>query len=240
MSAARIVADGVGVRFLFDRTRRVITPTVARLRRNVTESWGLMDVSFAVGPGEGVALIGPSGSGKTTLLRLLAGVFEPDEGRLEVDGQVGSLLSVRAGLVSALTGRENAELLGVLGGLSRARARSSVDAVKVESRLGAAFERPVSSYSQGMRARVGFAVAEQLSPSILLLDEVHEALDHEFRHEVERRSEAILASGGIVIAAGHDHAMLARLCTRALLLRGGTIAEDGLFTLVQSEYVDSA
>jgi len=237
VNAASVEVDGVGVRFLFDRYRRVVSPTIARLRRHVTETWGLEGVSFSVGPGEGVALIGPSGSGKTTLLRLLAGVLTPDAGRLTVRGQVGSLLSVNAGLLPMLTGRENAELLGVLGGLRREQTRARLDAVRAESRLGDAFDRPVSAYSQGMRARVGFAVAEQLEPRILLLDEVHEALDHEFRNEVERRCEAILSAGGIVVAAGHDHPMLARLCSRALLMRGGKIAADGDFLSVQSEYV---
>jgi len=237
VTRAGIVADRVGVRFQFDGHGRVVTPTVARLRRNVTEAWGLRDVSFAAGPGEGLALIGPSGSGKTTLLRLMSGVLVPDEGALRVDGRVGSLLSVKAGLLAALTGRENAQLLGVLGGLSVGAANASIDGVRDESRLGKAFDRPVSSYSQGMRARVGFAVAQHLGPRILLLDEVHEALDHEFRIEVERVAESILSNGGIVVAAGHDHEMLARICTRALLMRGGRIEDDGDFVSVRAEYL---
>lgn len=240
MTVAAITADRVGVRFQFDREGRVTTPTLARIRRHVSEVWGLRDVSFSVGPGEGIALIGPSGSGKTTLLRVISGVFAPDAGALRVDGRVGSLLSVKAGLLPTLTGRENAQLLGVLGGLTGASASGSLGAVQAESRLGDAFERPVSAYSQGMRARLGFAVAIQLEPRILLLDEVHEALDHEFRNEVERVAQLILAAGGIVVAAGHDHEMLARLSTRALLLRGGRIEEDGEFASVRADYVNEA
>lgn len=233
---ATIDAAGLGVRFLFDRNGRVLTPTLARIRRHVTETWGLRDVSLSVGPGEGVALIGPSGSGKTTLLRALCGVYVPDSGSLRVDGTIGSLLSTNAGLLPTLTGRENAQLLCVLGGMTGARAASSLEAVRTESRLGESFGRSVSAYSQGMRARVGFAVAEQFDPKILLLDEVHEALDLEFRDEVERVSERILSQGGIVVAAGHDHVMLSRLCTRALLMRSGHVEHDGDFATVQSEY----
>jgi ABC-type polysaccharide/polyol phosphate transport system ATPase subunit len=111
--------------------------------------------------------------------------------------------------------------------------------IKGRSGLGEAFERPVLTYSQGMRARLGFAVAEEAQPQILLLDEVHEALDHEFRQFLQERAEAIVAGGGIVIAAGHDHPMLARLCTRALWMEGGRIREDGPFDVVQPRYLEA-
>jgi ABC-type polysaccharide/polyol phosphate transport system ATPase subunit len=234
-----IVAEGLGVRFFFNKHLRVVTPGEARLRGQGMTTWGLRELSFTLDPGEGTALIGPSGSGKTTLLRVLAGVFSPDVGRLEIHGRVASLLSVDAGLMSLLTGRENALLLGVIAGLSRRRVSRAMDEIKARSGLGDAFEHPVLTYSQGMRARLGFAVAEEAEPQILLLDEVHEALDHEFRQFLQERAEAIVAAGGIVIAAGHDHPMLARLCTRALWMEGGTIREDGPFDLVQPRYLEA-
>ncbi len=95
------------------------------------------------------------------------------------------------------------------------------------SGLGDEFEHPVSTYSQGMRARLGFAVVDRLDPRILLLDEVHEALDHEFRRGMEERARGIVESGGIVVAAGHDHEELSRLCEDALLLEKGRVAERG-------------
>ena len=234
-----IQADDRGVSFYFDRQRNVVPPTLARLRRRGSETWGLQNVSFTIGPGDGVALIGPSGSGKTTLLRTIAGVLDPDAGRLEIQGRVASLLSIDAGLLSVLTGRENAELLGVLAGLSRRQTAGALDGIKGRSGLDTHFERPVSSYSQGMRARLGFSVADTIDPQILLLDEVHEALDHEFRAVVERRAQAILDEGGIVIAAGHDHPMLERLCNRAFFLRKGSLRHDGEFAEVQRVYLDA-
>lgn len=234
-----ISAEGLGVRFFFNKHLRVVTPGEARLRGHGMTTWGLRDLSFTLDPGEGTALIGASGSGKTTLLRVLAGVFSPDVGRLQIHGRVASLLSVDAGLMSLLTGRENALLLGVIAGLSRRRVARAMDEIKARSGLDDAFERPVLTYSQGMRARLGFAVAEEAKPQILLLDEVHEALDHEFRQFLQERAEAIVAMGGIVIAAGHDHPMLARLCTRALWMEGGTIREDGPFAVVQPRYLSA-
>jgi homopolymeric O-antigen transport system ATP-binding protein len=234
-----IVADGIGVQFFFNRHLRVVTPGEARLRGRGRTSWGLRDVTFSIGHGEGTALIGPSGSGKTTLLRVLAGIFTPDRGRLAVRGRVASLLSVEAGLLSLLTGRENALLLGVIAGLPRRAARQALEDVKARSGLDEAFEHPVLTYSQGMRARLGFAVAEEVDPQILLLDEVHEALDHEFRNFLQERAHAIVEAGGIVVAAGHDHPMLARLCTRAIWMEEGSIRADGPFDEVQPRYLEA-
>jgi lipopolysaccharide transport system ATP-binding protein len=234
--SARIETANAGVRFLFDGKQRTVTPRVARIRRGVKAVWGLRGVSVTIEAGEAVALLGPSGAGKSTLLRLLAGVFGPDEGAVTVDGRVGTLLSIEAGLMGPLTGRENATLLGVLYGLGYREARS-LDTLEVESGLGTAFERPVGSYSQGMRARIGFTIARKTGPTILLLDEVHEALDHEFRAEVERYAKTLIGTGGIVVAAGHDHPLLEAICTRALLMKNGAIIDDGPFGSVQSRYL---
>ena len=236
---AKIEAHGLGIQFLFDRERRLVTPTLAALRRRGSETWGLQGVDLAIASGEGIALIGRSGSGKTTLLRALAGILVPDNGTLHVSGRVGSLLSIDAGLMSILTGRENAVLRGVLAGISRAETRARLDEIKERTGLGTYFERPVSSYSQGMRARLGFAVADEAHPDILLLDEVHEALDHEFREVVEQRAHEIIAGGGIVVAAGHDHEMLHRLCNRAFWLEGGGVRMEGEFAAVRAAYLDA-
>jgi lipopolysaccharide transport system ATP-binding protein len=234
---AAVEAHGVGIHYLFDRQQRTVSPTIARLRRAGAETWALRDVSFTIGPGEGVALLGASGSGKSTLLRTIAGILDPDTGRLEARGRLGSLLSIHAGVMAALTGRENTVLLGVLAGLSLAQARASVEEVRRRSGLGEHFERLVGSYSQGMRARLGLAVVELAEPAILLLDEVHEALDHEFRDHVEELGHGLLGRGGIVVATGHDHPMLERLCDRALLLDDGRLTADGEFRSVQHRYL---
>jgi ABC-type polysaccharide/polyol phosphate transport system ATPase subunit len=234
---ATVQAEGVGVRFLFDRQARVVTPTLAWLRRSGSETWGLRDLTFSLVPGDTVALLGPSGSGKTTLLRTIAGVFRPDAGTIEIRGRVASLLSIEAGLLPPLTGRENCLLLGVLAGLSRRDSRGRLEAIKDESGLGDAFERPIASYSQGMRARLGYTVAAHTSPDIMLLDEVHEALDHEFRAVVYEQAQQIAADGGIVVAAGHDHGLLDHICERGLLLDRGHLRADGAFAEVQQLYI---
>ena len=109
--------------------------------------------------------------------------------------------------------------------------------IAARSGLGEAFDHPVSSYSQGMRARLGFAAMEQSGPQILLLDEVHEAVDHEYREVLEARVDQIVSDGGIVVAVGHDHAGLSRLCRRAILLEEGHVKADGEFDEVAAGYI---
>jgi ABC-type polysaccharide/polyol phosphate transport system ATPase subunit len=232
-----IFADRIGIQFFFNRHLRVATPIEARLRGRGPTYWGLQEVTLSMLGAEGTALIGRSGSGKTTLLRVLAGVLTPDRGNLVVNGRIASLLSVDAGLLSLLTGRENALPLGVIAGLPRRVVLRAMDDIKARSGLDDAFERPVLTYSQGMKARLGFAVAEEADPQILLLDEVHEALDHEFRAFLQARARALIERGGVVVAAGHDHPMLAQLCSRAIWLEKGKIRADGPFDEVQPRYL---
>ena len=224
---ASVSASGLGIRFVFDRQGRPMTPGLAWIRGRTSEAWGLRGVDLELEPGETVALIGANGAGKTTLLRALAGVYEPDEGRLSVSGPVGSLLSVSAGLLPRLNGRENAMLLAVLAGMTRAEARVGVEEIGARAGLGDAFGRPSMSYSAGMKARLALAVIERAEPEVLLLDEVHEALDAAVSETLIDLVRRISGRGGIVVAAGHDLAELERMCARGLLFAGGRLVGDG-------------
>ena len=233
---ATITAENVGVRFDFDRRSRVVSRTLATFRRIKTTSWGLRGVDLDLEPGAGLALVGPTGSGKTTLLRVIAGVIVPDEGTITVDGRIGSLLATEAGVGGLLTGRENSQLLCVLAGLSLDEARERLDEVAELSHLAEAFERPVYTYSEGMRARLHFAVIQVTNPNVMLLDEVFEALDHEFRGLVENYARALRERGGIVVAAGHDHPALQLICPRAAFLADGRMQAAGDFAETVETY----
>jgi ABC-type polysaccharide/polyol phosphate transport system ATPase subunit len=232
-------AKNLGVRFDFDRRSRVVTPTLSHIRRIRASAWGLRGVDLHFEPGAGVALIGPTGSGKTTMLRVLAGVILPDEGTIHVRGRVSSLLATEAGVGIQLTGRENAMLLAVLAGLSYDDARESMDFVGESARLEESFDRPIHTYSEGMRARLHFAVIQAITPQILLLDEVFEALDHEFRGLVADFARRLRERGGIVVAAGHDHPALDRICDRAVWLDRGEVRRDGPFDEVIPAYLSA-
>lgn len=240
MSARPLVrARGLGVRFLLDRHRRSITPARARFSRGTREQWGLRDVDLEICSGEGLALLGRSGSGKSTLLGAIAGVLPADGGELCVEGTVNALLSRGAGLHGKLDGFQNSMLLGVMAGLSRAEMRAAMPEVRQLSELGEAFDAAANTYSNGMRARLGFYACAPARPDLLLLDEIHEALDHDFRTRLADHARQRLDDGGVVVAAGHDHQMLGRLCSRAAWLEDGRIRQLGDFEAVRVAYMDS-
>src|SRR5204862_3046906 len=152
---------------------------------------------------------------------------QPDEGRVEVRGRVGTMLATGFGLQVLLTGRENSLLLGVLAGLSLADTRARMDEIAARARLDEAFDRPIHTYSMGMRARLHLAAIQSISAHVLLLDEAFEALDHEFRGIIEVYGRELRERGGIVVAAGHDHAAPDRLCPRAVWLEGWRLRGAG-------------
>ncbi len=127
----------------------------------------------------------------------------------------------------------------MLAGLSLSSSRAATQSVEERSQLGTSFDRPVASYSQGMRALLGLTVAEEVVPDILLLDEVHEALDHRFRATIATHVNSIRNAGGIVIAAGHDHPLLAELCSSAMFLEDGRLVAVGPFEDVRRTYLES-
>jgi len=227
--SALIVARAAGVAFTFNRHHRVISPMLRFMHRGTVTKWGLRAVDVTIEAGEGIALIGPTGSGKSTLLRLFAGVLRPDRGSVSVTGRVGTLLSHDAGLLQPLSGHENVECLAIVAGVPRKDLAERIAEIKQTSRLGEAFEEPVSSYSLGMRARLGFALAHAVHPSIMLLDEMHDAFDAEFWLLVEERVRELRSAGGIVVAAGHDLDRLARMCDRAIMLSDGRVVADAPF-----------
>ncbi len=181
----------------------------------------LRDVSFAVDPGESVGVIGRNGSGKTTLLRLIAGIFAPTSGRIEVGGKVASLLGLGAGFHPDFTGRENVFLNGSLHGLQRRVVRERMDEIVAFAELERFIDLPVRTYSAGMYMRLGFAVATHLEPDVLLLDEVFAVGDEAFQRKCFGRIFEFKRRGGTIFFVSHAAAAVESLCERALLLRAG-------------------
>ena len=189
--------------------------------------WALKDVSLEVRRGEVVGVIGRNGAGKSTLLKVLSRITEPTEGRVELNGRVGSLLEVGTGFHLELTGRENIFLNGAILGMRRAEILRKFDEIVAFAEIDKFLDTPVKHYSSGMYVRLAFAVAAHLEPEILLVDEVLAVGDAAFQKKCLGKMELVAAEGRTVLFVSHSMASVARLCPRTLLLQTGTVCVDG-------------
>jgi len=187
----------------------------------------LSDMSFRIGKGERVGLVGPNGAGKTSLLRTLAGVYEPAAGSLLVEGEIGTLIDVSAGMDAESSGRENVMLRGLYRGLSEAECTALAEQVAEFAELGDFIDMPLRTYSAGMGVRLSFAMATAMQPEVLLMDEWFLAGDAAFMRRAEQRLTRLVGGADILVLATHDMAVVRRWCTRVLRVEGGRIMADG-------------
>ena len=226
-----IEADRVGVRYNLRFTRKTTIrgafKNLARRREGPTHFWALRDVSFKVAHGESLAVIGPNGAGKSTLLQVLAGILTPNEGGARVVGTVASLLTLGAGFDDELSGRDNIMLAGAFLGIEHKEMTRRLDSIIEFADIGAFIDAPIRTYSQGMKARVGFSIATSVDPDILLLDEVLATGDAVFREKSRMRVEEMVRSAGAVVLVTHDMNWVTEFCNRAILLEKGQIVAEG-------------
>ena len=199
------------------------------LKRQVVydELWALDGVTFDLGHGETLGVIGPNGAGKTTLMKVLAGVLHPTEGRVIVRGSLAPMIEVSGGLNPELTGRENVVLLGTLLGRSPGTMRERVDAIGEWAGVVDFIDVPLRGYSTGMRARLGFAIATDVKPDVLLIDEVFSVGDESFKSKSLERIEYLMSGGTAVVLVSHALNTIADVCESAIWLDKGHIKEIG-------------
>ena len=203
------------------------------------EFWALKDISFDVYHGETLGIIGRNGVGKSTLLRLLAGIIAPDKGKLINYGVTASLLSLQAGFLGHLTGRENVILSGMLLGLTKREVLSRMDDIEAYADIGKHFDQAVHGYSSGMRARVGFAVAIHVGADVILLDEVLGVGDIDFRSKSSETIKEIMRSDKIVVLVSHNPGLMKQLCDRVIWIEGGFVKKEGSVKGVVESYENS-
>jgi ABC-type polysaccharide/polyol phosphate transport system ATPase subunit len=191
------------------------------------ELWALRGVSFQVQRGESVGLIGHNGSGKSTLLKIAAGVLKPTEGVATVDGRVSPMIELAAGFDPDLTGRDNIFLNGALMGYSRKEMAKKYERIVEFSELGELIDMPVKNYSSGMYARLGFAIAADVEPEILIIDEVLAVGDERFQAKCMDRIREIRVSGCTIFYVSHGMGSVAELCSRVLVMHHGQLVFDG-------------
>lgn len=206
------------------------------LRLRPSEFLAIDDVSFELQRGECLGLIGPNGAGKSTLLKMLNGLIRPDAGQISVRGRVCALIELGSGFSPILTGRENVYVNGAVLGFSKKEIDAKFDEIVDFAELDESIDAPVQSYSSGMYVRLGFAVAAQLNPCILLVDEILAVGDMAFRVKCMNRIWSLLKSGVGVILVSHNMYHIQAFSTQAVLLEKGKIGCEGEPGLVVNEY----
>ena len=183
--------------------------------------YALKNVSFRVEPGHSMAIIGGNGAGKSTLLSLVAGLSQPNAGRVMVNGKVAALLELGSGFHADLTGRENVTLNASLLGLSRKRAEECFGAIVEFSGIGDFIEEPIRTYSSGMIMRLAFSVAVHMDPDILIIDEVLAVGDQSFQAKCFEKISGFRHAGKTLLFVSHIPEMVRQLCDQALWLHHG-------------------
>jgi len=225
-----------------DRPRSFQELVVNALKRKPRSStkealWALRDLTFAVDSGETLGLIGSNGSGKSTCLKLLTHILEPTTGLISVQGRVSALLELGSGFHPELTGRENIFLHGSVLGLSRREMAMRLDDIVAFAELERFVDVPVKLYSSGMYVRLAFAIAINVNPDVLLIDEVLAVGDQNFQEKCLERIHEIKARGVTIVFVSHSLDAIRTMCDRTIWLDKGVMREDGLTDVVIARYL---
>jgi lipopolysaccharide transport system ATP-binding protein len=239
-SSPAVMASNLGKMYLLykrpeDRLKQSI---LGRLGRNYARSfWALRNITMEVRHGEVLGIVGRNGSGKSTLLQVIAGILQPTEGLLQVNGRLAALLELGAGFNPEFTGRENIFLNGATLGLSEKEMRSKLDAIIDFAQIGQFIDQPVKLYSSGMYVRLAFSIATSVDPEVLIIDEALAVGDAYFQQKCYRRMREFKQSGKAILFVTHDAGAVKSLCDRAVWLEDGELRQMGDPGEVVSEYL---
>jgi ABC-type polysaccharide/polyol phosphate transport system ATPase subunit len=241
VSAAVSVQD-VSKRFRIyhERNQSLKAAVMRRGRASYEEFWALRDVSLEIPSGITFGLIGENGSGKSTLLKCIAKILRPDAGRVVTTGKVAALLELGSGFHPELSGRENVFLNGSILGLSKAQITSRFDEIVGFAGLERFIDTPVKNYSSGMYVRLGFSVAINVDPDILLVDEVLAVGDESFQRRCAEKFSDFRRAGKTIVLVSHAMGQLRNMCDQVAWLEHGTVKEVGAPGNVVDDYVGEA
>lgn len=244
MPDSRITVEGLSKLFYVRHAdqpmtfQEVFQRGASRLRP-ADEYWALRDVSFEVEPGRIAGIMGFNGAGKSTLLRLVAGVGAPTSGSVEIHGRVAAMLDLGVGFHPELTGRENIYVSGITSGLTRREVAQRFDAIVDFSEVEEFIDNPLRTYSTGMHMRLAFAVASNIDPEILLIDEVLAVGDLRFQKKCMDRLTKFRESGCTGLIVSHAPEQIVDLCDDALWLHEGRLVAFGSAEEVASQYMEA-
>jgi ABC-type polysaccharide/polyol phosphate transport system ATPase subunit len=226
-----VEVSDLGIKFKMEKRRRsgALAFLIERYRRQPRsrdDFWALKHVSFTVERRETVGIIGRNGSGKSTLLRVIAGIYPPDEGTVSVDGEVSTLFTLGTGFNVELSGRDNIYLDGIMIGMTKNQIDGIIDDIIEFTELGDFIEMPVRTYSTGMRARLGFAIAINSDKDIVLIDEILSTGDAAFRQKADAEMSRIIGEKTVLLVS-HDMNNIERFADKVIWLDKGVLAAMG-------------
>jgi ABC-2 type transport system ATP-binding protein len=241
VTGAAVTVEGASKHFRMYRERnQSLKATLMRGRRaSYDEFWALKDVSFEVPQGSTFGLIGENGSGKSTMLKCIAKILRPDSGSVRTTGSLAALLELGSGFHPELSGRENVFLNGSILGMSKAEITRKFDHIVDFSGIEEFIDQPVKNYSSGMYVRLGFSIAINVDPDILLVDEVLAVGDVKFQEKCMEKFADFRQSGRTVILVSHAMGSLRSMCDQAAWLEHGRLLGAGRATHVVDDYVAS-
>ena len=212
-----------------DRLKQFVLPRIpGKSKQNYfQEFWALRDVSFEVKKGETVGIVGSNGSGKSTLLQMVCGTLNPSSGNIVTNGRIAALLELGSGFNPEFTGRENVYLNASVLGLTREETEACFNDIAAFADIGHFIDQPVKSYSSGMVVRLAFAVAINVEPEILVVDEALSVGDELFQRKCFSRIEAIKEAGATILFVSHSLPTITELCDRAILINRSYMISDG-------------
>lgn len=222
---AYLRCENVSIRFMLQHERsttlkeRVIS--MLRPGREQEEFWAVRGASFSMEQGESIGIIGANGSGKSTLLKAIAGIYHPDEGKIQTEGRISALLELGAGFHPDLTGRQNLYIFGAIQGFSRAEMKERIPRIINFAELQRFIDIPVKNYSSGMYTRLGFSAAIGVQPDLLLVDEILAVGDVSFQAKCFQRIEEMQQRGTSLVMVSHDLNSVERYCQKALVVHQG-------------------
>ena len=205
-------------------------------KQHTQDFWALQDVDLEIEQGSTLGILGRNGAGKSTMLQIISGVLQPTTGTVEVNGRLTAIFGLGSGFNPEFTGRENAMMNGLILGMDRHEMLERFEEIEAFAEIGDFMDRPVKTYSSGMKSRLGFAVAVNVEPDILVIDEALSAGDASFKKKALQRMYDLRDSGTTVLFVSHSMGMVNRFCTEAVLLNKGQMIARGTPDEVLGEY----
>lgn len=225
MNKTSIKLDDIAL--CFPKQRNIVSIILDFFRKRERNFTALEGIDLEIQQGEVVGIIGRNGSGKSTLLRVISGIYPPDVGKVHAAGDISLLAGLGTGFSAHQTGRENALLYGSILGHSEEEMRKKLDEIIDFSELGSFIDEPLRTYSAGMKARLGLAVASAIKPNILLIDEVLGVGDPSFKEKSKKKILNMVKGASTVVVVSHSFGLMTDICDRVILLHHGKVMCDG-------------